>query len=297
MNKYYKKGGKMYLSGFADEAATGIDDQIKATQTLGWKYIEARNIDNTNIHDLGEEEFETVCEKLQNTGIGINCFGSTIANWAKAINEPFDSSIEEAERAIPRMKRLGTKLIRIMSFAVLADRSPEDQLETERFRRMSILCRIFTDEGLLPLHENCMNYGGMGWEYTMRLLEAVPDLKLVFDTGNPCLKAPNSSRQSSWEFYSHVKEHIAHVHIKDLVWDETEDAPVYTFPGEGDGEVKRILKDLLASGYDGGITIEPHMEVVFHDASVTSQVQNRFDNYVEYGRRLEKLLAGVKKEL
>ena len=65
----------------------------------------------------------------------------------------------------------------------------------------------------------------------------------------------------------------------------------FTFPGEGDGDVRRIVKDLLAGGYDGGISIEPHLAVVFHDASVTSDADVRFQNYVEYGRRMGRLVA------
>lgn len=287
----------MYLTGFADEAAVGIDGQIDATRRLGWTNIESRNIDGKNIHDLSDGEFDIVVGKLEEAGVQINCFGSAIANWAKPINESFDSSLAEARRAIPRMKRLGSKLIRIMSFAVLADRPADDQMEDERFNRVNILCKMFRDEGLLPVHENCMNYGGMGWQYTLKLLEAVPGLKLVFDTANPGHDTPNSPRQSSWDFYSHIKEHIVYVHVKDMVWDKAKNEAVYTFPGEGDCEVRQILKDLLLSGYDGGISIEPHMKVVFHDISRQSEAQSRIDNYIEYGKRMEKMLAEIRNEL
>ena len=53
--------------------------------------------------------------------------------------------------------------------------------------------------------------------------------------------------------------------------------------------------DAFARGYDAGISIEPHMVVVFHDAH--AKVTNDADvcaNFVEYGRRLEKLIADVK---
>ncbi len=286
----------MYLTGFADEAAECIDGQIDATLRLGWKNIESRNITGKNIHDLSDSEFDIVVGKLEEAGVQINCFGSAIANWAKPINGSFDSSLAEAGRAIPRMKRLGSKLIRIMSFAVLPDRPADDQMEDERFKRVNILCKMFRDEGLLPVHENCMNYGGMGWQYTLKLLEAVPGLKLVFDTANPGIDTPHSPRQSSWDFYSHIKEHIVYVHVKDMVWDKAKNEAIYTFPGEGDCEVKRILKDLLVSGYDGGISIEPHMKVVFHDSSHPSEAQSRFDNYLEYGKRMEKMLAEIRNE-
>lgn len=286
----------MYLTGFADEAATDIDGQIKAALELGWTNIEARFIGGKNIHDLSDPEFDVVFNKLQAAGIQVNCFGSAIANWKKQIDEPLASSLEEARRAIPRMQKLGTKLIRIMSFAV---RPQDDQMEAERFRRLRELHRMFTDHGLTPVHENCMNYGGMSWQHTLQLVENVPGLKLVYDTGNPVLTDNYSAsrpypKQSSWEFYSHVREHVIYVHIKDGVWDATEGKPRYTFPGEGQGDVRRIVQDLLERGYDGGLSIEPHMAAVAHDRSVTSPDSVRYANYVEYGRRMMKMVAELR---
>ena len=55
--------------------------------------------------------------------------------------------------------------------------------------------------------------------------------------------------------------------------------------------VRDILKDALARGYDAGISIEPHMVVVFHDAqSKASNDEAMQKNYVEYGRRLERMI-------
>ncbi len=292
----------LYLTGFADEAARGIEGQIKATQELGWKNIESRSVDGTNIHDLSDADFDRVAGKLEDAGVKVNCFGSAIGNWAKLITEPMDTSLAETRRAIPRMQRLGTKLIRIMSFAVLKDRDPDDQMEEERFRRMRELLAIFSDAGITPVHENCMNYGGMGWRYTLRMLENVPGLKLVFDTGNPVFtydyaKPKPWPRQSSWEFYSHVKDHVAYLHVKDGVWDMAGEKQIFTFPGEGQGDFRLILKDLLKRGYDGGISIEPHLAVVFHDDKVTSSEAVMYNNYVEYGRRVEKIIAEVKAEI
>ncbi|MFC1452896.1 sugar phosphate isomerase/epimerase family protein [Verrucomicrobiota bacterium] len=288
----------MYLTGFADEAAKDVEGQIKATLELGWRDIEARNIDGRNIHDLPDADFDDACGKLEDAGIRVNCFGSAIANWGKRVDEPFVSSLEEARRAVPRMKRLGTELVRIMSFAVLKGRGPEDQMEQERFRRLRELAAMFRGEGLRAVHENCMNYGGMGWSYTLRLIEEVPGLELVFDTGNPVgsedmTGEPPYARQSSWDFYRHVKEHVAYVHIKDGVWNEEKGAMRYTFPGEGSGDVARIVRDLIETGYDGGFSIEPHLAVVFHDESVQSEADVMYRNYVEYGRRMEAIIGDI----
>ena len=288
----------MYYTGFADEAAVELSGQLEATSCLGWCHIEARNIGGVNIHDLPEAEFENVCEQLEAAGICVNCFGSTIANWAKQVDAPFESSLAEARRAIPRMQRLGTKLIRIMSFAVLPERGPEDQMAELRFQRLRTLQQMFADAGLTAVHENCMNYGGMGWPYTLRLLENVPGLKLAFDTGNPVFsddrtKPEPCPKQASWEFYDAVKEHVAHVHIRDGYMETGADGEPeckYTYPGEGKGDVRRIVGDLARRGYDGAISIEPHVGAVFHDPSIQSDAESRYASYVEYGRRMAAIV-------
>jgi hypothetical protein len=127
----------MYLTGFADEAADSLAGQIEATQALGWEHIEARSIDGRNIHDLCEKEFDAVRRGLDK--VRVNCFGSTIANWAKPVDEPFSQTLAAVDRAVRRMKLCGTRLVRIMSFSVLRDkdgRALSDQKEEERFRRL-----------------------------------------------------------------------------------------------------------------------------------------------------------------
>ena len=123
----------MFLTGFADEAADGLEGQIRALKALGWSRLEARSIDGSNIHDLDDARFEEVARRLEEAGIEVACFGSTIANWSKSVDEPFESTLHTVERAVRRMKRLGTKLVRIMSYAVIMDpdgRAAADAIET-----------------------------------------------------------------------------------------------------------------------------------------------------------------------
>jgi sugar phosphate isomerase/epimerase len=287
----------MYFTGFADEAAKDINGQIAATKELGWGYIEARSINGVNIHDIPEAEFDTLCDELADAQIKVNCFGSTIANWAEQITDPFEISLEKTKRAIPRMQRLGTKLIRIMSYALIEGKGADEQMEEERFRRLRELKKIFGDAGVVALHENCMNYGGMSAQHTLKLIENVPGLKLVFDTGNPVFnddrtKKPGT-KQASWQFYNEVKEHISYIHIKDAMWNEAEQREEYTYCGQGDGDVEEILNDLLKGGYNGGISIEPHLAAGFHQDSGDVDEKKMRETYVEYGRRLEKIVTQI----
>jgi len=288
----------MYLTGFADEAADRIDDQIAVTKKLGWSRIEIRAVDGKNIHDLPETDFNVIRARLEKAGIRANALGSNIANWGHDINENFDTVLETVNRTIRRMKALDAHLVRIMSWKVIRDndgRAVDNQQKEERLRRLREITSRFTDAGITPVHENCATFGGMSWKNTLEMIREVPGLKLVFDTGNPPLtedfeKPWPYPDQSSWDFYSHVKEHIAHIHIKDSYRDSENGEEVYCWPGEGHGDVKRILKDLKKRGYDGGLSIEPHMAVVYHDSSVLAPEESRRTNYVEYGQRLEQIL-------
>ena len=289
----------MILTGVSDEAGSSLDAQIRATLELGWKHIEARSVQvgafpGGNLHDIPEQAFELAREKLAAAGVEVYCFASTIANWGKKIDQPFDLS--DVHRAIPRMKRLGSRYVRIMSYAV---REEGDQMAAERFRRLREITRLFLDAGVQPLHENCMNYGGMGWRQTLEMMEHVPGLKLVFDTGNPVLNIDRSQpaphpRQDAWEFWTHVREHVEHIHVKDAVWNFEKNEARYTGPGEGQGRVRDILRDAFARGYKGAIAIEPHVAVVFHDASVKSSEAETYRSYVDYGRRLMKLIEEIR---
>ncbi len=294
----------MELMGIGDEGANSIDGQIKAAQELGWKWIEMRGVevpgfDKANLHEIPDEAFDIVERKLKDAGVGVYAFGSTVMNWQKTVETPFDVTLAEVERAIPRMKRLNTKYIRVMSFK---PGDEEDSIPQAVFDRVKEVTQRFLDEGLQPVHENCMNYGGMSWKHAEELIGNVPGLKWVFDTANPIFNADRMQekpwpKQDPWEFWEHMREHSAHIHIKDATWNPAKNDADYNFPGEGQGRVRDILKDAFKHGYDAGISIEPHMVVVFHDADSAASDDAMFDNYVEYGRRLEKLIAEVKGEL
>lgn len=296
----------MYFTGIGDEAANTIDGQIAAIKELGWSNIEMRGVEipgypKANFHDIPDAAFDIAVEKLNAAGIHVCCFGSAVANWGKKIEDPNEQSLAEAKRCVPRMQRLGTKFVRIMSYAVSPGEN-SDQRAEDRFRKLRDIVQLFRDNGIQPVHENCMNYGGMGWPFTLELLEKVPGLKLVFDTANPVFNDDRSKpkpwrKQDPWEFYTNVREHIAHVHIKDATWNPAKNDADYNMPGEGMGKVPEILKDLIATGYDAGISIEPHVAVVFHDATVKADENQMRSSFIDYGRRLVALVDKIQLDL
>ncbi len=291
----------MILTGIGDEAGNTIDGQIDALRQLGWKHVEMRGVEvpgfkKANFHDLPDAAFDLAAGKLQDAGIQVYCFGTTILNWAKDVNTPWEVTVAEVDRCVPRMQRVGCKFARIMSLKP----APEiDAIPQVVIDRVKAVADRFLEAGITPVHENCMNHGGMSPKHGLELLQKVPGLKHVFDTANPVFAKDRSKpkpwpQQDPWEYWQAVKDYVAHIHIKDATWNPAKNDADYNWPGEGQGKVRKVLKDAFARGYDAGISIEPHMVVVFHDANSKADDSAIKANFIEYGRRLEQLIGEVR---
>lgn len=277
----------MIISGIADEGAPGLKRQIELQKMLGWQNIELRLIDKTNISEIDDNSFERVFALLQEEDMGVICFSSPIANWARPVTSDFSRDVDDLKRSVVRMRRLGTEYIRIMSY-------PNDGLEQrewrkEVFRRLKELTRIAAGENITLVHENCSGWGGRSAENLRILLEEMdsPNFQIVFDMGNPV--AEGHPREESWSFYEAARPFIKHIHIKDCKLSEDGEV-VYTYPAAGWSMVREIIADALAGGYKGAFSIEPHMAVQIHLGGDLAAGVDPEEVYLEYGRRANKLL-------
>ncbi len=280
----------MFYSGLADEAGWDIATQSRAQAELGWGHIELRLVDGVNVTALGDDAFDRVFDAVTGAGLRVSCFGSAIANWARPITCDVQVDREDLARAIPRMRRFGCPFIRVMSYPNHPeDPMPERDWRRESIRRMKYLAAMAEDAGIVLVHENCSGWGGMSAENSHILLGEVdsPALKLVFDTGNPVTQG-----QNAWDYYQSVHDDIVYVHVKDAKRGDGED--MYVYCGEGEGCVKEIVADLLARGYDGGFSIEPHLAVVVHTGESSGDPEELYRTYIEYGRRLMQIVDDAK---
>lgn len=278
------------FTGFADEAGKSLDEQISVVKEVGWNSIEVRLIGDKNVCDLDDSEWSDVFARLQAEGVTIAAFGGQIANWARPISGDFQQDMDELVRNAPRMKQAGTNILRVMSYPNDKENPwPENQWKAEAIRRLRELSKVAEDLGVILGHENCSGYGGLGPKQFLELAEEVdsPAFKLVFDTGNS--SGHDQDLEASWRYYEACKDHIVHVHIKSFK--AKEGGKLGTcFPDE-DPNQKRILADLKARGYDGWISIEPHIAAAVHTGKSADSEGVARGIWVEYTQRLEKLVS------
>tara|TARA_B100000809_G_scaffold264888_1_gene322025 strand:- start:100 stop:966 length:867 start_codon:yes stop_codon:yes gene_type:complete len=274
-------------TGFADEADSNFDAQIDVLKEVGWSAIELRGIDGTSVCDLDQTTWDSTLAKLNDNGIQVVAFGGQIANWARPITGEFQKDIDELERCAPRMKAAGADMIRIMSYPNDQDAPlANDAWRDEAVRRLSELAMRAEDLGVILGHENCSGYGGIGPEQYLELKDAIdsPAFKLIFDTGNNSLH--DNDREATWRYYEQCRDEIMHVHIKSGL---PGDDGVYRtcFPDE-DPVQARILSDLVVRGYDGWLSIEPHIAAAVHLGREPEGDDAR-RIWIDYAHRIEQI--------
>jgi sugar phosphate isomerase/epimerase len=274
-------------TGIADEAGHSIETQIRAHKELGWSFVEVRNVDGGQFTDIPEDRFAHACSALESAGIQVSSFASGIANWATKITDPFEKSTDTLARAIGRMHRLGTKFIRVMSYP--NDGLSDAEWRDEAVRRFRTLAKMAEDGGIVLLVENCDGWASRSPESYAAFFEMVasPAVKAVYDTGNP----GSHGDTNTWTWYQTAKPHIAYMHIKA----HTGSGGSHVWPDSGASMVEETLRDLIATGYQGFVSIEPHIQSVIHERKGISNEQAAYECYVEYGQRLMRLVDRIQR--
>ncbi len=279
----------MFLTGIADESGKDIHTQIKAHKELGWDKIEVRLINGVNASTpaLDEAAFDEALAAITDAGMTVAGFGSAIGNWSRPITADFKTDLEDLKLVIGRMKKCGAKYIRTMSW-VQKDAS-EDQWRDEAYRRYTDLSKMAEDAGIILLYENCTGWASENAERMVEFIKTVdsPAVKMLYDLGNVI----GHGMPDPWAFYQTLKPYIEYVHIKDAKFkgDHVESND-FTYPGEGDAQVPRILNDIIGSGYDGPISIEPHVATVVHAGGGEASPEDLYNAYIKYGSMAQKLV-------
>ena len=106
---------------------------------------------------------------------------------------------------------------------------------------------------MVLLHENEREIYGDTAERCLDLLDslACPYVKATFDPANFVLDGEETYPYA----FNLLKKHIAYLHIKDAIRKEHTIVPA----GEGDGHLVEILTALKQTGFDGFLSIEPHL--------------------------------------
>lgn len=238
------------ISGFADEIAGDVDTQFQVLGKLGIGYFEPRGINGKNIANLTDEEVERLKGKMKACGIKASSIGSPIGKVK--LEEDFEGHFRQFQRVVEIAGQLGAKYIRMFSFYHEGGAEWTEGERAEVLSRLGRMIAYAAERDVVLLHENEKDIYGDTAERCTDLMEELGcgHFRAVFDPANFV-----QCGQDTWEAFEKLKGHIAYLHIKDALLADGRVVPA----GVGDGNVERILRSLLEKGYDGFLSLEPHL--------------------------------------
>ncbi len=242
----------MILTGLGDEISPQLKEQLKVMRGEGIKYLEIRGVWGKNILDLSFPELERVRRELEEEGFKISAIGSPIGKIK--ITDDFEEHLKKFQKALDIAKALHASYIRIFSYYIPTQEKP-DKFREEVIRRMEKKLRLAEKEKIILLHENERGIYGDLPERCRDILQYFnsPNLRANFDPANFVFEGVKPYSQA----YPILKDFIAYVHIKDAK--RSPQGIVCVPAGEGEGEIPQILKDLHQNGYNGFLSLEPHL--------------------------------------
>ena len=240
---------KFILSGFADEIGNELSLQISEMNRHGIGYIEARGINGKNIGDYTVEEIKDVKKQLDEGGMKVSALGSPFGKIN--IKDDFEPHFEKFKNGVELAKVLETKYIRGFSF-FFTDGADYDQYRSEVISRVKAMVDYAGQHGIVYLHENEKGIYGDTPERCLDLIKAIdsPYLRATFDPANFVQCGVDTLKA-----YDMLKDYIEYMHIKDAKFSDGTVVPA----GMGDGNVKQILSNLKADGFEGFVSLEPHL--------------------------------------
>ena len=240
---------KFILTGFSDEISSDFTEQLTQIKKLNIGYIEIRGVNGKNITDHTPEEAKELKRQLDGAGVKVSAIGSPLGKIR--ITDPFEPHFELFKHTVEIAKILGTKNIRLFSYFM--DTIYAGEYIDEVIKRMRAFCGYVEGTDIMLLHENEKGIYGDIPERCLELYKAMnsPNFKLIFD--------PANFVQCGVETYPHafdmLKNYVVYMHIKDALAESGKVVPA----GFGDGHLKEITAKLYQRGYEGFLSLEPHL--------------------------------------
>lgn len=237
------------ITGFADEIDQSLEVQIESLKKLGISHVEMRGADGNNLIYHSDAKVKEIKDRLADAGMKLSALGSPLGKIG--IDDPFEKHFEEFKRAIEIAHEMNCPRIRMFSFYLPREMEPEAKKE-QVFERIGKFVEYAKSNDALLLHENEKGIYGEKAKECRELMDAFAGehFRAIFDFANFV-----QAKQDTLEAYELLKDYISYVHVKDALWENGEVVPA----GYGDGNVAAILKKLYENGYDGFLSLEPHL--------------------------------------
>jgi sugar phosphate isomerase/epimerase len=257
----------MKLSVITDEISLDFSHALDVMAEYDVRSAEIRGVWDGNIVDLSWEKALEVKAMLDDRGFVVSAIASPFFKCPLTDDEEgetgrthlaktrsLDDQMALLDRCVELAKLFDARLIRVFSFWKRGPLTPEidDRIAEAFVEPVKVAER---NDLVLALENEHACYHGTGVE-AARLIEKVgsPNLRAVWDPGNAFFAGEEDAFPVG---YDAIREHVAHVHVKDAVRLPSGDL-AFEVIGEGAIDFPSQFAALKADGYRGFISLETH---------------------------------------
>lgn len=237
------------LSGFGDEIDQDPVVQLSVLEALGARHLELRGAWNTGVLELDPAQRSELRKLLDERGFGVSAIASPLGKVS--LDLPVEAEVTRLATAIDLARAFSTRYIRMFSF-YQEGRDPAG-MRDDVLVRLRAMAELAQREDIVLLHENEKDIYGDTPERVLDLIESVGSdhLRVAWDSAN---FVQVGSRPFT-DAYAALRPYLEYVQVKDAI---AADGSVVA-AGEGDGELVETLTALRDDGYQGFISLEPHL--------------------------------------
>jgi sugar phosphate isomerase/epimerase len=265
------------LCAFADEANGSLQGQIEALKRNGIAYLELRNVNGKNVSAITLEEAKEYAEILKENGIKVYSLGSPVGKVDIGID--FDKYLEDITHIFRLANIFETKRIRMFSFFNAYD---QGEKVISYLKRMVEKAKEY---GVELYHENEKDIYGDIADRVEEILNAVPDLKSVYDPAN-YLQVGEIAENTLNRFHARTD----YFHIKDVISSTGELVPA----GYGDGNIQELVRRIKG---DKVLSIEPHLAIFEGYAQIdNTEMKHKFE-FHSNDEAFDAAVSGIKEVL
>ncbi|MCC3375940.1 sugar phosphate isomerase/epimerase [Cohnella sp. REN36] len=254
---------KVKLTCFADEISAELSEQLDVLGQEGLRHLELRSVWGKNVLNLNDGELLLIRHTLMERGFRISSIASPIGKYP--VNEDFAPQLQALDAAVKAAHFFETPYIRIFSFHPPVH-EPITDFREEVLNRLSRLAEMAERNQVILILENDSNMYGSTDEGTQDIFSncRYPSLRAAFDPGNYV----NSGVRPMTDAYPKIYDSIDYVHIKDASIEPSQFVPA----GVGAGEIAQLLAALKSRGFEGFLSVEPHLHHYLPNASNPERV-------------------------
>ena len=253
------------LGTITDGISRDFEYALDTMVATGLEYVELQYLWEKQVGDLTDADIERVKGLIEERNLKVSCISHhnlSALPVDTAVDAPaYREHIETLQRCIEVAQALGTNLVRIFSFRkemVLFGAEPiiSEGAWTTVLNRLEEPLRIADAAGITLVIETAISGNVTSAFLARKLIDELdaPHLKVLWDPCSSlyCTEIPYPNG------YEMIREHIAHVHLKDGVVN----LPAATFDfcamrqGQMDPYYNDIVNALKRDGYDGAISLE-----------------------------------------